>query len=120
MVCRNYKIGQSRYQTALLPPSIDEYVSEHNPARAIDAYVETLNLVGLGIQTGNSGLTAGQPAFHPGMLIKLYLYGYINGIRSSRKLEREACRNLEVIWLANNLQPSYKTIATIEKTTAQP
>jgi transposase len=90
-------------------------VSENNPVRAIDAYVTTLDLVGLHIQTGDAGLTAGQPAFHPGLLIKLYLYGYINGIRSSRKLEREASRSLEVIWLADNLKPSYKTIANFRK-----
>ena len=106
MANRNYKAGQHRHQTTLLPPSIDDYVSENNPVRAIDAYVTTLDLVGLHIQTGDMGLTAGQPAFHPALLIKLYLYGYMNGIRSSRKLEREASRNLEVIWLADNLKPS--------------
>ena len=115
MANRNYKAGQHRHQTTLLPPSIDDYVSENNPVRAIDAYVTTLDLVGLHIQTGDTGLTAGQPAFHPALLIKLYLYGYMNGIRSSRKLEREASRNLEVIWLADNLKPSYKTIANFRK-----
>lgn len=115
MTGRNYKIGQNRYQTALLPPSIDEYVSENNPVRAIDAYVETLSLTDLKIENSSSVLTAGQPAFHPFLLIKLYLYGYINGIRSSRKLEREAARNLEVIWLVDNLHPSYKTIANFRK-----
>lgn len=111
----NYKVGHNRYQTALLPPSIDEYVSENNPVRAIDAYVETLCLLDLKIQNSDSGLTAGQPAFHPSILIKLYLYGYMNGLRSSRKLEREAARNLEAIWLVGNLRPSYKTIANFRK-----
>lgn len=115
MAIRNYKAGQNRYQTVLLPPSIDEYVSENNPVRAIDAYVATLNLLSLNIQNSCSGLTSGQPAFHPGILIKLYLYGYMNGIRSSRKLEREASRNLEVIWLVDNLRPGYKTIANFRK-----
>jgi transposase len=115
MANRNYKVGQNRYQTVLLPPSVDDYVSENNPARAIDAYVATLNLVSLKIRNSDLGLTAGQPAYPPDLLIKLYLYGYINGIRSSRKLEREAARNLEVIWLADNLRPSYKTIANFRK-----
>jgi transposase len=115
MAGRNYKVGHNRSQTALLPPSIDEYVSENNPVRAIDAYVETLCLLDLKIQNSDSGLTAGQPAFHPSILIKLYLYGYMNGLRSSRKLEREAARNLEAIWLVGNLRPSYKTIANFRK-----
>lgn len=115
MATGNYKVGQNRFQTTLLPPSIDDYVSEHNPVRAIDAYVNPLDLVNLDIHHASSGLTAGQPAYPPGLLIKLYLYGYINGLRSSRKLEREAARNLEVIWLADNLRPSYKTIANFRK-----
>lgn len=115
MTNRRYKIGQNRYQTVLLPSSIDEYVSENNPVRAIDAYVETLDLSNLNIQNSGSGLTAGQPAYHPSLLIKLYLYGYINGLRSSRKLEREGARNLEVIWLLDNLRPGYKTIANFRK-----
>jgi transposase len=69
----------------------------------------------LAIQNSCSGLTAGQPAYHPSLLIKLYLYGYLNGLRSSRKLEREGARNLEVIWLLDNLRPSYKTIANFRK-----
>jgi len=115
MTAKNYKVGQNRYQSSLLPPSVDEYVSENNPVRAIDAYVTTLDLVELEVQKGHPGLAAGQPAYHPSLLIKLYLYGYMNGIRSSRKLEREAVRNLEVIWLADSLRPSYKTIANFRK-----
>lgn len=115
MTAKNYKVGQDRYQSSLLPPRVDEYVSENNPVRAIDAYVTTLDLVRLKIQKCSSGLTAGQPAYHPSLLIKLYLYGYMNGIRSSRKLEREAARNLEVIWLVDSLRPSYKTIANFRK-----
>ncbi len=115
MAKRNYKVGQNRYQMAILPPSIDEYISEHNPVRAIEAYVETLTLADLNLKNSESGLTAGQPAFHPTLLIKLYLYGYMNRIHSSRRLEREATRNLEVIWLVGNLTPSYKTIANFRK-----
>jgi transposase len=115
MANRNYKVGQNRYQLSLLPPSIDEYISENNPVRAIDAYVETLNLADLNLKNSDAGLTAGQPAFHPGILIKLYLYGYMNRVHSSRRLEHEAARNLEVIWLMGNLLPSYKTIANFRK-----
>jgi transposase len=119
MATRNYKMGQNRQQLVLLPPSVDDYVSENNPVRAIDAYVDTLDLAALNFQNSASGLTAGQPAYHPGMLTKLYLYGYINGLRSSRKLEREAARNLEVIWLLDNLRPSYKTIANFRKNNSE-
>lgn len=115
MAKRNYKVGQNRCQMAILPPSIDDYVSENNPVRAIDAYVETLNGMDLNLKNSDTGLTAGQPAFHPSILIKLYLYGYMNRVHSSRRLEREATRNLEVIWLVGNLIPSYKTIANFRK-----
>jgi transposase len=115
MASRNYKQGQNRYQSFLLPPSVDEYVSENNPVRAIDAYVNSLDLVSLALQKSPSVPTAGQPAYHPSVLIKLYLYGYMNGIRSSRKLEREAARNLEVMWLVDGLRPGYKTIANFRK-----
>ena len=115
MTKRNYKEGQNRHLALLFPPSLDEYVAEGNPVRAIDAYVETLDLAALGFRNSEPGLTAGQPAFHPGLLVRLYLYGYLNGIRSSRKLEREAVRNVEAIWLAGNLRPGYKTIADFRK-----
>ena len=115
MANRNYKVRQNRYQMALLPPSIDDYVSGNNPVRAIDAYVETLYLADLNLKNSDSGLTAGQPAFHPSILIKLYLYAYMNHVHSSRRLEREATRNLEVIWLVGNLILSYKTIANFRK-----
>lgn len=115
MTVRNYKAGQNRSQTTLLPPSIEEYVSQNNPVRAIDAYVQTLDLFSLNFRNTRPGVSAGQPAYHPGLLTKLYLYGYLNGLRSSRKLEREAARNLEVIWLVGSLRPSYKTIANFRK-----
>jgi transposase len=115
MATKNYKAGQDRHQSSLLPPSVDEYVSEANPVRAVDAYVATLDLAGFEIENSKPGLTAGQPAYHPHLLIKPYLYGYLNGIRSSRKLEREAARNLEVIWLVDGLRPGYKTIANFRK-----
>jgi len=115
MMTRQYKTGQCRHEVMLLPPSIDEYVSEDNPVRAIDAYVETLDLQSLGFQHTGPGGKAGQPPFPPGALLKLYLYGYLNRIHSSRRLECETVRNLEVIWLIEALHPCYKTIANFRK-----
>jgi transposase len=99
----------------LLPPCIDDYVAPGNPVRAIDAYVESLDLAELGFRNSAPGSGAGQPPFPPAVLLKLYLYGYLNRIHSSRRLEREAVRNLEAIWLAQNLRPGYKTIANFRK-----
>ncbi len=81
----------------LLPSCVDEYVNQNNPVRTINAYVDTLDLQALGFKNTQPGIAAGQPAYNPAALLKLYLYGYFQGIRSSRKLEREASRNLEVI-----------------------
>lgn len=100
---RNYKSGANRHQTMLLPASIDDYVSLNNLVRAIDAYVETLDLVALKFHNTDFVIRSGQPAYDPGILLKLYLYGYLNLIHSSRRLERETVRNLEVIC---NLRPS--------------
>jgi len=116
MTPRIYKTGLPRGQDMLLPPRVDEYVGDDNPVRAIDAYVESLDLATLGFQNTAPGSGAGgQPPFPPGVLLKLYLYGYLNRIHSSRRLEREARRNLEVIWLAQGLRPSYKTMANFRK-----
>jgi transposase len=100
----------------LLPPCLDDYVTPDNPVRAIDAYVESLDLATLGFQYTAPGSGAGgQPPFPPGVLLKLYRYGYLNRIHSSRRLEREARRNLEALWLAQGLRPSYKTMANFRK-----
>ena len=112
---RKYKQGQDRQQGMLMPPRVEEYVDEENAVRAIDAYVESLDLAGLGFQHTIGGQSPGQPPYPPGALVKLYLYGYLNHIRSSRKLEKETLRNLEVIWLIKGLRPSYKTIADFRK-----
>ena len=96
---RRYKSPVDRGQQNLLPPSVEDYVAPDNPVRAIDAYVDTLHLRELGFTNTASSLGAGQPAFDPACLLRLYLYGYLNHIRSSRRLERETYRNLEVIWL---------------------
>jgi transposase len=111
-----YKEGQNRKQQQLLPPSLDEYVSEENPVRAIDAYVSLVEWSELGFaDTRKSSRSDGQKAYHPMLLLKIYLYGYLNKIRSSRALERECGRNIELMWLTEGLKPSYKTIADFRK-----
>ena len=106
--------GVSRYQRMLLAPSLDEQVGAAHPVRVIDAFVDGLDLAGLGFSKVAAEET-GRPPYHPGDLLKLYLYGYTNSVRSSRRLEREAERNLEVLWLINRLSPSFKTIADFRK-----
>jgi transposase len=115
MIQRPYKQGIERQQSFLLPPSIEEYVGEDNPVRAIDSYVESLDLKILGFKNTDCKITPGQPAFNPKGLLKLYLYGYLHRVRSSRRLEAECQRNLEVMWLLGGLRPGYKTIADFRK-----
>ena len=110
-----FKSGDSREQPSLLPPRIEDYVGPDNPVRAIDSFVKALDLAKLGFRHAKRGVGAGQPPYDPSDLLKLYLYGYINRIRSSRRLEREAGRNLELIWLLRNLKPGYRTIANFRK-----
>jgi transposase len=102
--------GVARDQVVLLPPSLDDYVAADNPVRFMDAFVDQLDLQGLGFKRVIPADT-GRPAYHPGDLLKLYVYGYLNRVRSSRLLEREAQRNVEVMWLLKKLTPDYKTIA---------
>jgi transposase len=112
---RQYKRGIPRTQHALLPPRIEDYVGENNRVRAIDAFVDTLDLAELGFRHASGDIAPGQPAFAPADLFKLYLYGYINREHSTRRLER-ACRcNLEVIWLLGGLTPSDRTIAEFRR-----
>jgi transposase len=115
MTNRTFKSGESREQACLLPPRIEDYVASDNLVRAIEGFVNALDLAKLGFRHANRGVGAGQPPYDPSDLLKLYLYGYINQIRSSRRLEREAGRNLELIWLLKNLQPGYRTIASFRK-----
>ena len=114
-----YKQGLNRKQQQFFPPSIDEYVSQDNPVRAIEDYVELLNMVELGFTKAALGSADGQPAYHPKLLLKIYIYGYLNKIRSSRKLESEIKRNIEIMWLCAGLTPSYKTIADFRKENAK-
>ena len=117
MTTRRYKIGQDRQQVSLLPPSLDEYVSENSLVRAIDLYVDSLDFAALGFHnTETTNIRGdGQPAYSPNVLMKLYLYGYINRLRTSRLLEREACLNVELMWLLQGLKPSHATIANFRK-----
>jgi transposase len=116
MTNRPFKTGASREQSSLLPPRIEDYVGCDNPVRAIESFVGALDLAKLGFRHADRGAEqVGQPPYDPTDLLKLYLYGYINQIRSSRRLEREACRNLELIWLLKNLKPGYRTIANFRK-----
>lgn len=118
---RRYKSGLNRRQAMLLPPSVEDYVSEDSLARAIDIDidVDTLDLAALGLRHAEGGLTPGQPAYAPAHLLKLYLYGYLHRIRSSRRLQAEAERNLEIIWLLEGLRPGYRTIAEFRRTNAK-
>ena len=102
--------GADRTQATLLPECLDDYVAEDNPVRAIDAFVEELDLKQLGFAGADPAAT-GRPAYHPAVLLKIYIYGYLNRIGSSRRLEREAQRNVELMWLTGRLAPDFKTIA---------
>jgi transposase len=113
-----YKQGDNRKQQMFFPPSIDEYVGEDNQVRAIDDYVELLDVAKLGFTNATLLSTDGQPAYHPKLLLKIYIYGYINKVRSSRKLEQEIDRNIEIMWLCAGLRPRYKTIANFRKDNA--
>src|SRR6185295_17783373 len=106
--------GADRAQTTLLPECLDDWVDESNPVRFIDAFVDGLDLGGLGFD-GVDAAETGRPAYHPSVHLKLYVYGYLNRVHSSRRLEREAGRNLEVIWLLGRLAPDFKTIADFRK-----
>src|SRR5436190_19334797 len=106
--------GADRGQWTLLPECLDDFIDESNPVRAVDAFVDALNLGRLGFD-GVDPAATGRPSYHPSALLKLYIYGYLNRIQSSRRLEREAGRNLEVIWLLRRLTPDDKTIADFRK-----
>jgi transposase len=116
MTNRAFKAGESREQASLLPARIEDYVVPNNPVRAIESFVCALDLARLGFRHADRRAEeAGQPPYDPADLLKLYLYGYINQVRSSRRLEREAWRNLELIWLLKGLKPGYRTIANFRK-----
>ncbi|MDH4371576.1 MAG: IS1182 family transposase [Nitrospirota bacterium] len=105
--------GTDRHQATLFPERLDEYIAEDNAVRVIDVFVDDLDLSGLGFKTYSE--KTGRPAYHPTILLKLYVYGYLNRVQSSRRLEREAHRNVELMWLTGRLAPDFKTIADFRK-----
>jgi transposase len=106
--------GEERAQITLLPECLDDFVAEDNPVQAIEVFVEGLDLGGLGFDGIDPAVT-GRPAYHPAVLLKIYIYGYLNRIQSSRRLERETQRNVELMWLAGRLTPDFKTIADFRR-----
>ncbi len=105
--------GDDRHQATLFPEQLDDYIAEDNSVRVIDVFVDDLDLSGLGFKTHSE--KTGRPAYHPTILLKLYVYGYLNRVQSSRRLEREAHRNVELMWLTGRLAPDFKTIADFRK-----
>lgn len=106
--------GECRAQSTLLPERLDDWIAEDNPVRAVDAFVEELDLATLGFEGAEPAAT-GRPAYHPATMLKIYIYAYLNRLPSSRRLERETQRNLELIWLTGRLTPDFKTIADFRK-----
>ncbi|WP_046861669.1 transposase, partial [Microvirga massiliensis] len=106
--------GEDRRQAMLLPPCLDDYVAPDNPVRIIEAFVDELDLAALGFAGVVPGAT-GRPAYHPATLLKIYIYGYLNRIPSSRRPERESQRNIELMWLTGRLMPDFKTVADFRR-----
>src|SRR6185312_17259393 len=113
-----FVVGDDRSQSTLFPERLDDYLTEDNPVRAIDAFVEELDLARLGFG-GIEPEATGRPAYHPATLLKIYVYGYLNRVQSSRRLERECQRNIELVWLTGRLMPDFKTIADFRKDNGQ-
>jgi len=111
--------SESRTQSTLLPELLDDYISEANPVRVIDVFVDELSLCKLGFE-GVEPAETGRPAYHPAVLLKLYIYGYLNRIQSSRRLELEGQHNVELMWLTGRLIPDHKTIANFRKDNGKP
>ena len=106
--------GEDRTQTTLLPECLEDYVGEDNPVRVVEVFVDELDLGGLGFE-GVDPAATGRPAYHTSVLLKIYIYGYLNRIQSSRRLERECQRNIELMWLTGRLAPDFKTIADFRR-----
>jgi len=111
---KRFVAGVDRGQSTLLPECLDDWIDESNPVRVIDAFVDALDLAELGFE-GVEPAATGRPSYHPSVVLKLYIYGYLNRVQSSRRLEREAGRNVEVMWLLGRLVPDHKTIADFRK-----
>src|SRR5712692_6127458 len=111
---RRFVEGTDRGQSSLFPECLEDWICEDNPVRAIDVFVDELDLAELGFG-GVDPEATGRPSYHPSALLKLYIYGYLNRVQSSRRLEYEAGRNVEVMWLTGRLVPDHKTIADFRK-----
>jgi len=111
---RRFVEGIDRGQTTLFPECLEDWIGEDNPVRVVDVFVEELDLSELGFG-GVDPEATGRPSYHPSILLKLYIYGYLNRVQSSRRLEHEAGRNVEVMWLVGRLAPDHKTIADFRK-----
>lgn len=105
--------GENRYQATLFPERLDDYIAEENPVRIIDFFIDGLNLSGLGFRTKPE--VTGRPAYHPATMLKIYVYGYMNRVNTTRRLERECHRNVEMMWLTGRLAPDFKTLADFRK-----
>jgi transposase len=106
--------GENRYQSSLFPESLEDYIAADNAIRIVDAFVDKLSLRELGFERAEPSET-GRPGYEPAMMLKIYIYGYLNRIHSSRRLERESHRNVELIWLTGRLMPCFKSIAAFRK-----
>ena len=111
---KRFVAGADRGQSTLLPECLDDFIDENNPVRVIDVFVDTLDLAEMSF-AGAEPAATGRPSYHPSALLKLYIYGYLNRVQSSRRLEREAGRNVEVMWLLGRLAPDHKTIADFRR-----
>src|SRR6059058_36885 len=111
---RRFVEQADRGQWTLLPECLDDFIDESNPVRVVDVFVDTLDLAEMSFE-GVKPAATGRPSYHPSVLLKLYIYGYLNRVQSSRRLEREARRNVEVMWLTGRLVPDHKTIADFRK-----
>jgi transposase len=105
--------GEDRRQATLFPERLDDYVTEDSAVRVIDVFIDDLDFSGLGFKMQPPA--TGRPPYHPATLLKIYVYGYLNRVQSSRRLEREARRNVELMWLTGRLAPDFKTIADFRK-----
>jgi transposase len=114
---KRFVVGVDRGQSTLFPECLEDWIEEDNPVRAIDAFVDALDLAELGFEVEPA--ETGRPAYHPSALLKLYIYGYLNRVQSSRRLEREASRNVEMMWLLGRLVPDHKTVADFRKDNAR-
>jgi transposase len=111
---RRFVEEADRGQWTLLPECLDDFIDGSNPVRVIDVFVEALDLTEMSFEGAEPAAT-GRPSYHPSVLLKLYIYGYLNRVQSSRRLEREAGRNVEVMWLLGRLAPDHKTIADFRR-----